>query len=126
MNKLYFLRQYPKGTWQVDWIEYLLTSDKEIVLETESHNGLEVAYQHSGKWHYAPIEFNNSYQTEIIFPQDFTAVDMSGRIEAAVAGYTLTELGSWLSNLLTVGSIGLLATLLGRLFSSKSRLATAS
>ncbi|WP_188558702.1 hypothetical protein [Hymenobacter glacieicola] len=125
VDKLYFLWQYPKGTWQVEWVEYLLTSGKEVVLESESQNGLEVAYQHNGNWYYAPIHFDTLLQADITFPQDFTAVDTSGRIAAAVAGYTLTELGSWLSNLLTVASIGLWATLVGRLFSSKSRLAAA-
>jgi hypothetical protein len=121
INKLYFLRHYPQGLWQVQWVEYTLTSGKEMMLERESQDGLEVAYHHAGKWHYAPIRFDSTNLSEINFPRDFTAVDASGHIEAAVARHTFTEGSGWLSNLLTIGSIGLLGLVIYKRTSSEKR-----
>ncbi|SNC68329.1 hypothetical protein SAMN06265337_2260 [Hymenobacter gelipurpurascens] len=114
MAKLYYLRHYPNEKWQVDWVEYMWSSGKETVLETEGQDGLEVAYKQARKWHYAPIRFDGSYQTSIIFPQDFTAVDTSGHIEEAENRHLLAECITWLSNLLTLCSIGLVGLLLIR------------
>lgn len=129
MVKLYYIRHLPTGTRQIVWVAYMLRSDKETVLETEGQFTLEVAYQQAGQWRYAPISFNGDYQTSLSFPQDFATVDTSGQIEAAVNQHILVECITWLSHLLTLCSIGLLAALIIRFIRrlmTPNRLSTAT
>lgn len=113
LAKLYYLRHYPNETWQVDWVEHMWSSGKETWLETENQDALEVAYQQAGQWRYAPLRFIKGEST-ITFPQDFTAVDTSGHVVAAVNRHVLAECITLLSNLLTLSSIGLLCLIIVR------------
>lgn len=119
---LYYLQQYPEHRWRVVWVEYRLGAGAETVMEAEGSYGVEVAYEQAGQWHYAPARLSAATEAELTFPQDFAAVDTSGRIAAVVAAHRLTETSSWLSNLLTVAGVALLATLIVRLSGPKSRL----
>lgn len=114
MAKLYYLHRR-QGAWQVDWVEYMVSAGKETVVELEGNDGLEVAYQQAGQWYYAPAQFTRG-ESIITFPQDFSTIDTSGRIEAAVNKHILAESLTWLSHLLTLGSIGLVGLMVIRGF----------
>lgn len=111
---LYYLRNHPRGTRQVKWWENLLMTDQKNTLEMEGNYGQKVAYQQNGQWYYAPISNQLRDPIDLTFPRDFTAADTAGRIAAAVAADRGYELGSVLSNLLTLAHLMLIAALVLR------------
>ncbi|MBC6612698.1 hypothetical protein H8B15_17375 [Hymenobacter sp. BT507] len=102
----YYLAENEDGQLQAFWKEYMLGRHKTRTFEGEGFQGVLIAKKLDGQWQY-----------QRVLPHHLTAVldlthfqpDTSGRVARAIWTHAGVELGTYLSELLTLALLFLLA-----------------